>query len=139
MVQADDVVTVAQSHNLEAAARAATVLSRRSSNSLGRADEEQAFYSQIVQLSYTGDVRMRFGEDPNKVHNIARAKFPLLKEIYNNYRAAVAAEPVRPLLTSTEGSGGGGKREPWLRGDGLLPIRVIAAGSKLLSPSIRGS
>jgi hypothetical protein len=42
----------------------------------------KGLYTHICSLSYLGDIRMLFVENPNKVNNIVEAEFSLFEEIY---------------------------------------------------------
>eukprot|EP00963_Diacronema_lutheri_P007605 scaffold659_cov318-Pavlova_lutheri.AAC.6 len=44
---------------------------------------KDTFYRTIVSLSYMGDIRMKFAEDSNKVHNIATGSATELQEMYD--------------------------------------------------------
>lgn len=42
----------------------------------------KGLYSHLCSLSYRGDIRMLFVENPNKISNIVEAEFPLFEKIY---------------------------------------------------------
>ena len=58
-------------------------------------------FSAITGLSYTGDWRMVFGEDPHKVRNIARGSLPAFFDLYSQ----LLREQPFASLVSVEGEG----------------------------------
>ncbi|KAI4378954.1 hypothetical protein MLD38_016369 [Melastoma candidum] len=63
------------SANLRAAVSAALLL-------LPDCFSEEELYGKICQLSYTGDIRMLFAEDVNKVKKIVQGQFSLFRSMY---------------------------------------------------------
>eukprot|EP00210_Caulerpa_lentillifera_P001992 g1910.t1 len=82
-------------YNNQAALAAALILSPRSFN-------EMELYQQICQLSYTGDIRMQFAEDKDKIQRIVQGSFYHFQTLYNNSLTNEITEAIH-LQKSNEG------------------------------------
>jgi translocator assembly and maintenance protein 41 len=51
-----------------------------------------SLYEQICTLSYSGDIRMKFAENPNKVKNLVRGNFHNFHELYKQAREEIKKE-----------------------------------------------
>ncbi|KAJ1985087.1 Mitochondrial translocator assembly and maintenance protein 41 [Dimargaris verticillata] len=75
VVKKDPVISITSQVNLTNAIRIALLL-------LPPTFTEFELYSRIVGLSYTGDLRMKIAEDPNKVRNIVIGQQEELQQLY---------------------------------------------------------
>ncbi|KAJ1981366.1 Mitochondrial translocator assembly and maintenance protein 41 [Dimargaris xerosporica] len=76
VVKNDPIIGITSQVNLTNAIRIALLL-------LPPSFTEFELYSRIVGLSYTGDLRMKFAEDPNKVRNIVVGQQEELQQLYH--------------------------------------------------------
>ena len=56
----------------------------------------EQLFTALVRLSYMGDIRMAFAENPHKVHNIVKGQLGLLKELYSPHFDTVGVSEVSP-------------------------------------------
>jgi hypothetical protein len=56
----------------------------------------EQLFTGLVRLSYIGDIRIAFAENPHKVQNIVKAQSALLTEMYSPYFNAVGVTEVSP-------------------------------------------
>ncbi|KAJ1653338.1 Mitochondrial translocator assembly and maintenance protein 41 [Dispira simplex] len=75
VIKNDPVIQITSQVNLTNATRLALLL-------LPSRFTEEELYSRIVGLSYTGDIRMKLGENPHKVRNIVRGQLDDLRMVY---------------------------------------------------------
>lgn len=71
-------VRMASQRNLYSAVRTALLL-------LPERFDEQQLYTTIAGLSYMGDPRMSFGENPKKIENIVNAQLPHFRTLYTPF------------------------------------------------------
>ncbi|KAJ3413111.1 Mitochondrial translocator assembly and maintenance protein 41 [Chytridiales sp. JEL 0842] len=75
ILRGDSRIKLANDLNLLNAARVALL-------SLPEQFTQEDFFKTIVSISYTGDFRMIFGENPKKIQNIVSAQLPHLQALY---------------------------------------------------------
>ena len=59
---------------------------------------EYELYCTIASLSYAGDFRMTFGENPKKIHNIVSGNFEAFQRLYSDY---IRNEPSLSVINSS--------------------------------------
>lgn len=96
IIRDDPRVRLAQQVNLASALRTALLL-------LPERFDELALYRTIAGLSYRGDFRMRWAENPEKVNNIVSQQLPLLRLLYRPLLNALKSH-VKPHETFSEPS-----------------------------------
>ena len=118
-------VLAAARENLRHALRAALMM-------LPARFSAEALYLTIAGLSYTGDWRMVFGENPHKVRNIVAAQLPHFHALYGPVLAAsfptVAIEDGGDGRPAGVGTGAGAGESPADAG-GLLQAPLARAGT----------
>ncbi|KAJ1991434.1 Mitochondrial translocator assembly and maintenance protein 41 [Dimargaris cristalligena] len=73
----DSVINITGQVNLTNAVRVALL-------QLPASFTEEQFFTKVVALSYTGDPRMRLGENPDKVRHIVQGQLPELRNVYQS-------------------------------------------------------
>jgi len=96
-LQNNSVVAEAQSKNLNSALSVALLL-------LPHQFSEDDLYKTIAGLSYTGDIRMKFGENPQKIENIVSGNTEHFRQLYSPHLEKFAASDIIKMYKPNSGS-----------------------------------
>ncbi len=86
---ANSSLTQAMEQNRASALSAALVLLAEEG---AKVESESDVFLQVARLSYEGDIRMAFGEDPNKVRNIVSNNLDAFSSLYRSHLVAAQNE-----------------------------------------------